>query len=154
MNREEEILKAIASEREACAAVCCDMIDAEYKTGKVDHNEMAWTQACAAAIRARGKYMSREAMKHTPGPWFSRYDDNGFYEIGSEAVSLRMAFTHGEGETDEANARLIAAAPDLLAALKAIMFRMQTDLEAGHGWAVVERDLARSAIAKATGEKA
>jgi len=42
------------SEREACAAVCCDMIDAEYKTGKVDHNEMAWTQACAAAIRARG----------------------------------------------------------------------------------------------------
>lgn len=40
-------------EREACAAVCCDMIDAEYKTGKVDHNEMAWTQACANAIRAR-----------------------------------------------------------------------------------------------------
>lgn len=42
-------------EREACAAVCCDMIDAEYKTGKVDHNEMAWTQACANAIRARGE---------------------------------------------------------------------------------------------------
>lgn len=42
-----------AAEREACAAVCCDMIDAEYKTGKVDHNEMAWTQACANAIRAR-----------------------------------------------------------------------------------------------------
>jgi len=46
--------RAVAHEREACAAVCCDMIDAEYKTGKVDHNEMAWTQACAAAIRARG----------------------------------------------------------------------------------------------------
>ena len=44
-----------AAEREACASVCCDMIDAEYKTGKVDHNEMAWTQACAEAIRARGK---------------------------------------------------------------------------------------------------
>lgn len=44
-----------AYEREACAAVCCDMIDAEYKTGKVDHNEMAWTQACANAIRARGE---------------------------------------------------------------------------------------------------
>ena len=44
-----------AAEREACAAVCCDMIDAEYKTGKVDHNEMAWTQACANAIRARGE---------------------------------------------------------------------------------------------------
>jgi hypothetical protein len=44
-----------AAERERCAAVCCDMIDAEYQTGKVDHNEMAWTQACAAAIRARGE---------------------------------------------------------------------------------------------------
>lgn len=43
-----------AKEREACAKVCCDMIDAEYKTGKVDHNEMAWTQYCAEAIRARG----------------------------------------------------------------------------------------------------
>ena len=43
-----------AAEREACAKLCCDMIDAEYKTGKVDHNEMAWTQYCAEAIRARG----------------------------------------------------------------------------------------------------
>ena len=47
--------RGAAAEREACAAVCCDMIDAEYKTGKVDHNEMAWTQACANAIRARSK---------------------------------------------------------------------------------------------------
>jgi hypothetical protein len=30
-------------------------VDAEYKTGKVDHNEMAWTQACLIAIRARGE---------------------------------------------------------------------------------------------------
>ena len=44
-----------AAEREECAKLCCDMIDAEYKTGKVDHNEMAWTQYCAEAIRARGE---------------------------------------------------------------------------------------------------
>jgi hypothetical protein len=43
-----------AAEREACAKVCDEKVDAEYKTGKVDHNEMAWTQACAIAIRARG----------------------------------------------------------------------------------------------------
>ena len=43
-----------AHEREACAAVCDDKVDAEYATGKVDHNEMGWTQSCAAAIRARG----------------------------------------------------------------------------------------------------
>jgi len=43
-----------AAEREACAKVCDSKVDAEYATGKVDHNEMGWTQACAAAIRNRG----------------------------------------------------------------------------------------------------
>jgi hypothetical protein len=44
-----------AAEREACAKLCDEKVDAEYKTGKVDHNEMAWTQACLIAIRARGE---------------------------------------------------------------------------------------------------
>ena len=44
-----------AAEREACAKVCDEKVDAEYATGKVDHNEMGWTQACAIAIRARGQ---------------------------------------------------------------------------------------------------
>ena len=44
-----------AAEREACAKLCDEKVDAEYKTGKVDHHEMAWTQACAIAIRARGE---------------------------------------------------------------------------------------------------
>jgi hypothetical protein len=56
---DEEVLKlvnaAIEAEREACAKVCDEKVDAEYATGKVDHNEMAWTQACAIAIRARGE---------------------------------------------------------------------------------------------------
>jgi hypothetical protein len=47
--------EAVLAEREACAKVCDDKVDAEYATGKVDHNEMGWTQACAAAIRARGQ---------------------------------------------------------------------------------------------------
>jgi hypothetical protein len=45
----------IDQEREACAQVCDAKADAEYETGKVDHNEMGWTQACAAGIRARGE---------------------------------------------------------------------------------------------------
>lgn len=45
----------VAAEREACAKVCDEKVDAEYATGKVDHNEMGWTQACAIAIRARGQ---------------------------------------------------------------------------------------------------
>jgi len=44
-----------AAEREACAKVCDDKVNAEYATGKVDHNEMGWTQSCAIAIRARGE---------------------------------------------------------------------------------------------------
>jgi hypothetical protein len=44
-----------AAEREACAKVCDEKVDSEYATGKVDHNEMAWTQACVIAIRARGE---------------------------------------------------------------------------------------------------
>ena len=42
-----------AKEREACAKVCDEKVDAEYATGKVDHNEMGWTQSCAIAIRMR-----------------------------------------------------------------------------------------------------
>lgn len=44
-----------AHERTACAEICDGTVAAEYATGKVDHNEIGWTQACAAAIRARGE---------------------------------------------------------------------------------------------------
>jgi len=46
-----------AAEREACAKVCDGKVDAEYATGKVDHNEMSWSQACAIAIRDRGQHV-------------------------------------------------------------------------------------------------
>ena len=45
----------LREEREACAKVCDGKVDAEYATGKVDHNEISWSQACAIAIRARGE---------------------------------------------------------------------------------------------------
>lgn len=44
-----------AKERAECAKVCDQKVGDEYATGKVDHNEMGWTQACAIAIRARGQ---------------------------------------------------------------------------------------------------
>ena len=44
-----------AAEREACAKLCESKSNDEYATGKVDHNEQAWTDFCANAIRARGK---------------------------------------------------------------------------------------------------
>jgi hypothetical protein len=48
------VREAVAAEREACAKVCDAKVDDEYATGKVDHNEIGWTQACAFAIRERG----------------------------------------------------------------------------------------------------
>jgi len=55
LKAQEELKKAVEAEREACATVCDGNVDAEYATGKVDHNEMSWSQSCAIAIRARGE---------------------------------------------------------------------------------------------------
>lgn len=43
-----------ADMKERCAKVCDEKVAAEYATGKVDHNEMGWTQSCAITIRALG----------------------------------------------------------------------------------------------------
>jgi hypothetical protein len=53
LNMERFAALVAAKEREACAKVCDEKVDAEYATGKVDHNEMGWTQSCAIAIRMR-----------------------------------------------------------------------------------------------------
>lgn len=58
----------------------------------------------------------------TPGPWRSEYDDNGFFFVDApNRPSPYVAATGGEGSENEANARLIAAAPDLLRALQLIV---------------------------------
>lgn len=61
---------------------------------------------------------------HTPGPW--GYDDNnGCKDIYAERTNEKLAvcFTTGVSNdpTDLANARLIAAAPDLLNALQKLI---------------------------------
>ena len=57
-------------------------------------------------------------VKHTPGPW--RIDPGpGFSRNRIEdADGICVAFAWGLGLEADANARLIAAAPDLLVALK------------------------------------
>ena len=61
--------------------------------------------------------MSREAMKHTPGPW--NYDRSGYslYVNSGRELVTALSMDGKRLETSEANARLIAAAPDLLSAL-------------------------------------
>ena len=65
------------------------------------------------------------STKHTPGPWEITYENSDNYsggqwfDVGGVAqVRFRYQCTIAEGETAEANARLIAAAPELLEALK------------------------------------
>ena len=110
--------------------------------------------------------MATEA-KHTPGPWSYRpakYDDWGFVraepptgETLGHLVAVAKDSTvrfedydaHRANGTDpfEANGRLIAAAPDMLEALRAVH-------NCGNGGAKLSRtasDMTRRAIAKAEG---
>lgn len=69
------------------------------------------------------------AMKtYTPGPWqvIDNRDMNGNYWIGTDAWTSHAEVRMGGGEARElgdelANAKLIAAAPDLLASLQEIV---------------------------------
>jgi hypothetical protein len=59
----------------------------------------------------------REEMSRTPGPW--RVETDEFDIVASDGELLATIFPMSQGKGDaEANARLIAAAPDLLEALK------------------------------------
>jgi len=68
--------------------------------------------------------------KHTAGPWRARRNDpNGDRFILYTGTDSGQAFSHFQGwssdgltteEEDEANARLIAAAPDLLRVVEAV----------------------------------
>ena len=61
---------------------------------------------------------STETAKHTPGPW--RIDRNNSWPIyvSAESDGEGVAMMDGLLELREANARLIAAAPELLQALE------------------------------------
>jgi hypothetical protein len=63
--------------------------------------------------------------KHTSGPW-SHYDDSKSGVLWHEIVAMgktvaRIYRTNGDEIEDKANASLIAAAPDLLAALQSLI---------------------------------
>ena len=65
----------------------------------------------------------RPAAKHTPGPWILDYDKGTTQDILSRKhggiCTVRRAGRH-DNETFAANARLIAAAPAMLEALRAV----------------------------------
>ena len=109
-------------------------------------------------------------MKHTPGPWnvatnpggpenqpaFPSVRDNTGNPHGQDIVCMPL----GNSETVKANARLIAAAPEMLEALQeAIPALVDMRDEAKNAGAWVSEGIAedalsaaRAAVAKATGE--
>ena len=123
------------------------------------------------------------STQHTPGPWIVRLDDTGGQFTGWPSVvatdELDCSIVHRAGFKQEywgdlsqceaiANARLIAAAPDLLAELKTLRRAYVSLLETGrdriiqHGGQCDSVEVmeaadpylksSKSAIAKATGE--
>ena len=96
--------------------------------------------------------------KHTPGPWSWGSDYRGLYGSGEDNDVLSTAYyenmwlAHKRDEAErEANARLIAAAPDLLEALQSAIPFMED--EWGHcselSCGVQCLKLARAAIRRA-----
>lgn len=90
--------------------------------------------------------------KHTPGPWEAHFEE-AYYVTGPDrgrvAMMLNLKGAHGlggrrTGEESAANARLIAAAPELLAALECLCSFDKPLIQ--EDW-----DNARAAIAKAKG---
>jgi len=99
--------------------------------------------------------------KYTPGPWYaremrgwsgvciSRFREDVSTAGDAPIAQVREGYPHWENKFPvEANARLIAAAPELLEALEAVVACWNHH---DVGKAYVE-DLARAAIAKAKGE--
>lgn len=56
---------------------------------------------------------------HTPGPWTAHKEQHGLFVSASSFCIARFGDGHGTVQND--NAKLIAAAPDLLAALKSLI---------------------------------
>lgn len=105
--------------------------------------------------------MTEEQTQHTPGPWrladgYQEGDRIGTID-GTIAIIVRRTDQSGRGipaDRQTANARLIAVAPDLLAALQTVAdtLRPQLDGEAKDvNLAYLADEVVRPALARARG---
>lgn len=88
--------------------------------------------------------------KHTPGPW-ALFNDGESREWIVMPVMREGDIARVESGNTEADARLIAAAPDLLAALKQTTDFLDPDKDPPHVGNRSMLEIARAAIAKAEG---
>ena len=86
--------------------------------------------------------------KHSPAPWGLRKSDSGAWAaVGHAGIWIATTLRKQFPSEDEANARLIAAAPELLEALKAALSLIEIAIPFD---GEVNR-MVRNAIAKAEG---
>lgn len=98
--------------------------------------------------------------KHTKGPWYASRLSEGVWIIKNEAFDSYIALTHNrEGVHADANAHLIAAAPDLLEALRKVSAALEavyeSEMEWTGEWDMLPPDaleMAKAAIRKAEGK--
>ena len=109
---------------------------------------------CAAALaasKASQANAKRENATHTPGPWVVHPTTHhpAVRSVGTSDTGPRRICTVGSmngNPVDKKNARLIAAAPELLEALQFVMAASGEQLSTAF-------EQAQAAIAKATGEQ-
>lgn len=90
----------------------------------------------------------------TPGPWKVSGLVGAAIWITDESANNQIAMVYGVLQTlgAQANARLIASAPALLKALKAVIGPMRREHDAGDGWlSTAEVEAAEAAIRQAEG---
>jgi type VI protein secretion system component VasF len=96
-------------------------------------------------------------MNHTPGPWIYFSGTRGIFGANEKAICTLHGPRHTRSAERDANALLIAAATDLLAALQAIQQACDDTNGSDSGESLALRmarrlPAARAAIAKATGD--
>ena len=106
--------------------------------------------AALAASEASQAKVKRENATHTPGPWVVHPTAHhpAVRSVGTSDTGPRRICTVGSmngNPVDKKNARLIAAAPELLAALQFVMTASGEQLSTAF-------EQAQAAISKATGE--
>jgi hypothetical protein len=89
----------------------------------------------------------RETIKHTPGPW--KYEGGGSWVYGKDGVVAQSSLDYAHLEEMRANARLIAAAPEMYAILDEISRTVQASI-----WEISEgqENKINAVLAKARGE--
>lgn len=91
--------------------------------------------------------------KHTPGPWIDDgHDGKDTQIVNSKWGAVAHVIYNGDCSQRVANARLIAAAPELLQALEDVILDWETQAAITNA-NMPSISTARAAIAKATGKE-